>query len=76
MTDSPRWCGRCERYGDHHTDRCQVATTDVMAENRRLRAALEHIAGSKSGIWGTIAHEALQNPSAGATHSSPKESRP
>lgn len=21
MADSPRWCDRCQRWGDHHTDR-------------------------------------------------------
>ncbi len=21
MTDSPRWCAICEKYGDHHSDR-------------------------------------------------------
>lgn len=20
--DSPRWCDRCQHWGDHHTDRC------------------------------------------------------
>jgi len=31
----------------------------LIAENMRLRKALERIASAESGVWGRMAHEAL-----------------
>lgn len=27
--DSPRWCGECDGYGDHHTDRHHLYVTNT-----------------------------------------------
>lgn len=37
--DSPRWCGHCQTWGDHHTDRCRQTTvrTDHLPHCERCR---------------------------------------
>src|SRR5688572_542103 len=53
MNDSPRWCGVCNGYGDHHSDRHPLPTDD------HVRATLIDIYGS-GGMTDALAEHVIE----------------